>query len=26
LPINHLICENREMQGRIGEVRLVVVE
>jgi len=23
LPINHLICENREMQGRIGEVRLV---
>jgi hypothetical protein len=22
-PINHSICENRGMQGRIGEVRLV---
>src|SRR5437764_3514545 len=22
LPINHLSCENSEMQGRIGEVRL----
>jgi len=22
LPINHLSCENSEMQGRIGEVRI----
>jgi hypothetical protein len=22
LPINHLLCENRETEGRIGEVRL----
>src|SRR6516162_6738562 len=22
LPINHLLCENRRTQGRIGEVRL----
>ena len=22
MPINHLLCENRETQGRIGEVRL----
>jgi hypothetical protein len=24
LPINHLSCENSEMQGRIGEVRLAL--